>query len=130
MMLCLSRFPTDQVPGSDLIVWRASYSGVYCGILQRRLSGGGAGGATDRFVRFVLTSMWLVHRERNGEAAEERLDVARDCSPLCSWAVGLHRHPFGFQRSHIRATHARRPEPDNIARCEPCVVEQRPRAVR
>ena len=44
---------------------------------------------------------------------------------LCSLTVGLHRHSFGLQRSHVRATHVRGLEMDRVARSEPRVVEQR-----
>ena len=39
--------------------------------------------------------------------------------------VGLHLHSFGLQSSHVRATHVSVAEEDDVARSEPCVVEQR-----
>ena len=41
-----------------------------------------------------------------------------------SRTVGEHTHPFGLKRCHVRATHARITEINNVPCSEPCVVEQ------
>ena len=42
-----------------------------------------------------------------------------------SQASSKHQHSFRPQRTHVRAAYASGPEVNNVARAEPCVVEQR-----